>query len=307
MLYFFLSIVLLDFLRLLNWQFHFFPAFVKEDYEKAKEITALIVLIISSLVILFGYLNTRNIKVKTLTLNIERGSSSLTELNAVLAADIHLSPMDNELLLSKIVNKINELKPDVVFFAGDIVDDKGYILHKNNIGESFLRLKPKYGIYAVTGNHEFISGIKDAEKYIEDFKINLLRDSSVKIEDGFIIAGRDDRSGKSFTGKERLPLDKILEGTDRRYPVILMDHTPFGLEEAEKNNIALQLSGHVHNGQLYPLNYITGLIYEKSWGYLKKEKTHYYITCGAGTWGPPVRTGSFTEIVHLKLKFVHKI
>ncbi len=304
MLYFFISIVLIDFLRLLNWKLDFFPVFVKENYLIAKHIVAGTVLFITIVIILLGYINTRNLKVKTLNIEIAKGKCKLNELNVVMASDIHLSPMDNKSLLEKIIGKINELKPDIILLAGDIVDDKPFILNRNKIGSSLLRLKAKYGVYAATGNHEFITGIKEAEKYIENNNINLLRDSLVKIDDGFIVAARDDRSKKNFTGEDRLPLNKILNDSVKGYPIILLDHTPFGLEEAENNGVVLQLSGHVHNGQLYPLNYITRMIYEKSWGYLKKGETQYYVSCGAGTWGPPVRTGSYSEIVNLKIKFI---
>jgi uncharacterized protein len=304
MLYFFISIVLIDFIRLLNWRFDIFPVFIKENYLLTKHIAASAVLFLTLIVTLLGYINTRNLEVKTLNIEIAKGKCKLDELNIVMASDIHLSPMDNESLLEKIVAKINDLNPDIIFLAGDIVDDKPSVLNGNNIGDSFFKLKSKYGIYAATGNHEFITGIQEAEKYILNHNINLLRDSLIKTDDGFIVAARDDRSKKSFTGEERLELNRIINDSVKDYPIILMDHTPFGLEEAEKNSVALQLSGHVHNGQLYPLNYITGMIYEKSWGYLKKGKTQYYVSCGVGTWGPPVRTGSYSEIVNIKIKFI---
>ncbi len=304
MLYFFISIVLIDLIRLINWQLNFLPGFIKENYLLTKQIIALIVLIISFTIILYGYFNTRNFKVKTLNVEIARGASRLIELNAVLVSDIHLSPMDNETLLSKIVYKINGLKPDIIFIAGDLVDDKASVLNGNNIGPSILKLKSKYGVYASTGNHEFITGIKESEEYIKNHQINLLRDSLVNIDNSFIVAARDDRSKKSFTGEDRLSLEKIINESYKDYPIILMDHTPLGLDEAEKNGVALQLSGHVHNGQMFPLNLITNMIYEKSWGYLKKGNTQYYVSCGAGTWGAPVRTGSYSEIINLKIKFI---
>ena len=304
MLYFFLFIVLLDFIRLLNWRLDFFPNNIKEHYLLTKQIAAIIILFVVTVIIIFGFINTRNIRTKTLNIEISRKECKLDRLNVVLVSDIHLSPMDGESLLSKIVTRINSLNPDIIFFAGDIVDDKPSVLNGNNIGSSFLKLKSRYGIYSSTGNHEFITGIKESEKYIEDFKLNLLRDSSVRIDEGFIIAARDDRSKRSFTGEERLPLEKIINETDKKYPIILMDHTPFGLDEAERNGVALQLSGHVHNGQLFPLNFITNMIYEKGWGYLKKGDTQFYVSCGVGTWGPPVRTGSYPEIVNLKIKFI---
>ncbi len=304
MLYFFLFIVLLDFIRLLNWRFDFFPHNIKEHYLLTKQIAAIVILFVVAVIIISGFINTRAIRTKILNIEISRKECKLDTLNVVLVSDIHLSPMDGESLLSKIVTRINRLEPDIIFFAGDIVDDKPSVLNGNNIGSSFLRLKSRYGIYSSTGNHEFITGIKESEKYIEDFNLNLLRDSSVRIDDGFIIAARDDRSKRSFTGEERLPLEKIITETDKKYPIILMDHTPFGLDEAERNGVALQLSGHVHNGQLFPLNFITNMIYEKGWGYLKKGDTQFYVSCGAGTWGPPVRTGSYPEIVNLKIKFI---
>ncbi len=304
MLYFFLFIVLLDFTRLINLGLDFFPNNIKEHYLLTKQIAAIIILFVVTVIIIFGFINTRNIRTKTLNIEISRKECKLDRLNVVLVSDIHLSPMDGESLLSKIVTRINSLNPDIIFFAGDIVDDKPSVLNGNNIGSSFLKLKSRYGIYSSTGNHEFITGIKESEKYIEDFKLNLLRDSSVRIDEGFIIAARDDRSKRSFTGEERLPLEKIINETDKKYPIILMDHTPFGLDEAERNGVALQLSGHVHNGQLFPLNFITNMIYEKGWGYLKKGDTQFYVSCGVGTWGPPVRTGSYPEIVNLKIKFI---
>jgi hypothetical protein len=82
-----------------------------------------------------------------------------------------------------------------------------------------------------------------------------------------------------------------------------MDHQPFHLEESEQAGIDLQISGHTHAGQLWPFSYITRKVYELDWGYLKKGNTNYYVSCGLGTWGPPVRTGNTPEIVNFKLDF----
>jgi hypothetical protein len=95
-------------------------------------------------------------------------------------------------------------------------------------------------------------------------------------------------------------------GVDGRLPLLLLDHQPLGLEEAQVAGIDLQLSGHTHAGQLFPLNLINKLIYEQYWGYLRKGGTQYYVSCGLGTWGPPVRTGSTPEIVRIRLRFQDK-
>jgi hypothetical protein len=124
----------------------------------------------------------------------------------------------------------------------------------------------------------------------------------MKLNDSFYIIGREDRS-VSFTGDKRKSLIEIMKEKSGNLPTILLDHTPTGLNEAAENKIDLQLSGHTHNGQMFPLNFITGMIYELSRGYLKKGETHYYVSSGAGSWGPPVKLASDAEIVNIKIKF----
>jgi predicted MPP superfamily phosphohydrolase len=220
-----------------------------------------------------------------------------------MAADLHLSPIDGEKLLGRIVEKINSLEPDIILFAGDIVDDKAEVLMRSEIGESFKQLNPKYGIYAINGNHEFINDVESSVKFMENYNFHVLRDNHEFVDSSFYIIGREDVSMKQFTSSQRKALDEIVKPVEENYPKILLDHTPVKLEQAEKNSINLQLSGHTHHGQIWPGNIITNLIYEISWGYKKKGKTHYYVTSGAGTWGPPVRTGSKSEIVNIKVIF----
>lgn len=304
MIYFLLSIILIDILRLFNWQLNFFPSFIKENYLQVKFFAAIVIFFITGTIVTAGFINTRNVQVKTLELKLPKGNSRLEKLNIVMVSDIHLSPMDNEKFLSRIVDKINSLNPEIVLIAGDLFDDHAEILRQRAIGPALLKLKSQYGTYAITGNHEFINGVDSAITFIESYNIKMLRDTSTLIDNSFYLVGRDDRAKKQFTGKDRKPLEEIMKSVDKSFPIILMDHTPFGLGEAEKNGIDLQLSGHTHHGQMFPANLITKMIYEVSWGYLKKGNTQYYVSCGAGTWGPPVRTRSNSEIVNLKIKFV---
>ncbi|HSD63618.1 MAG TPA: metallophosphoesterase [Ignavibacteriaceae bacterium] len=303
MLYFILFIVFFDILKLLNNYLTYFPSSISINYKQWKFGLFIFVILVTSVIVFTGYINTRIVNIKNLELTLRKGSSPINKLNIVSFADIHLTPMNNEELLSIIIDKANSLNPDIVLIPGDFADEKTEWLETNGIGKSFLRLNPKYGVFASTGNHEFIVGINNIPKFITDHNIRLLRDENILIDGSFYLAARDDYSKKQFTGEERKPLSLILNNRKEDYPVILMDHTPFKLDEAEKNNIDLQLSGHTHHAQLWPLNFLTGLIYEKDWGYLKKGNTQYYITCGVGTWGPPVRTGSKTEIVNIKIKF----
>jgi predicted MPP superfamily phosphohydrolase len=302
LVYFLLSILFID-IRLFDGWFHFLPSIITENYENAKKITAIVVIALVGLIVFLGNLNKRNIEIRTLEINIPKGDSKLNELNIVMASDIHLSPIDGERLLVRIVDKINSLNPDIVLLAGDIVDDKAKVLEDRGIGESFRKLKSKYGIYSITGNHEFINGVDSCVRYAENFGIKFLRDSYTMIDSSFYLIGRDDTSMTQFTGKRRKTLEEIVKDISGNYPKILLDHTPFKLEQAEQNKMDLQLSGHTHHGQIWPGNIITNMIYELSWGYKKKGNTHYYVSSGAGTWGPPVRIGSSSEVVNIKVKF----
>jgi predicted MPP superfamily phosphohydrolase len=118
-----------------------------------------------------------------------------------------------------------------------------------------------------------------------------------------VIVGREDRSIGQFAGKKRKSLHELLENVNRTLPIILMDHQPFRLDEAEKEGVDIQLSGHTHHGQLWPFNFITRRIFEVSRGYKKKGNLHVYVSAGVGTWGPPVRTGNRPEIVQLLVMF----
>jgi uncharacterized protein len=304
LLYFFLSIVLIDLLRLINWKLNFFPAFITQNYVTAKFITGVVIVIVVSIVILFGYLNTRNIVVNTHDINLPKKSGKLDELNVVLVADFHLTPINDGKKLKEIVEVINSLNPDIVLMPGDIVDDKVGILKIRKIGDDLRNIRSKYGVYASNGNHEFIVGIDEALPYLQSLDVKVLSDSAELIDESFFVIGRDDRARKNFTGVDRKPLAEILENVNKNYPTIIIDHTPLELDEIVKNNIDLQLSGHTHHGQLFPANLITSMIYEVSWGHLKKGNTQFYVTCGVGTWGPPVRIGSDSEVVNLKIKFV---
>lgn len=304
MLYFFLFIILIDVTKLLNSFFNIYPLFITDNYPAARFITFLSVVFITVLIIIAGYINTRNIKINYAEIEIPKKSSELSALNIVLVADFHLTPINNGKLLNKIVEKINTIDADIVLMPGDILDDNINILRRREIGKGLSKIKSKYGVFVSNGNHEFINGVEEADKYMNELNLKVLKDSAILVDSSFYILGREDRTKRSFTGEKRKSLKEILKQVNRSFPVIIIDHTPSGLDEIVEEDIELQLSGHTHHGQMFPLNLITNLIYEVSWGYLKKEQTQFYVTCGVGTWGPPVRLGSDSEIVNLKLKFL---
>jgi len=303
MFYSFLFLITIDLIKIINHFLHFLPSFITENPVKVKKFLSVSISILIFILIMGGYFTSKIINIRKYDLFINKKAGNLKSLNIVMASDLHLGTINGKMFAYKIVDKINKLKPDIILFAGDIIDEDIKPVLKDNVGEALFELKAKYGIFGITGNHEYIGGVDDAVNYLNAHKIQMLRDSSILIDNAFYIVGREDRSINRFSEKKRKELNELTKDLDKSLPNILMDHQPFHLEEAEQNGIDLQLSGHTHYGQLWPLNYIIRKIYELPWGYKLKGNTHYYVSCGAGGWGPPIRIGSLPEIVNIKLHF----
>ena len=301
MVYFLLFSVFFDIIRAVNYFFPFYATEPGLKYSALKFFLFICVLAAVFVIVFLGFINARIPRIKKLEIKIPK-PSKFKSLKLAVASDIHLGTIVSRLMLEKIVRLINSLEADIVLLPGDVVDEDIGPVIKQNLGETLRQIKSKYGVYAITGNHEYIGGVEPACKYLEEHGIKMLRDSYVLIEDEIYIAGREDRSIKQFSGKLRKPLEGILTGIDKSKPLILMDHQPIKLIEAEKNGVDLQLSGHTHHGQLWPFNFITKKVYELSRGYKTKGGTQYYVSCGVGTWGPPIRTGNKPEIINIELK-----
>ena len=303
MFYFFLSLVAVDLLRLINHFVPFFPEIISKNPEKTKRFTALVIILFVFITVAGGYINTKMIVVQHYKIPVKKSAGNLKSLNIAMASDIHLGTILDSSFLEKVVDKINALNPDIVLLPGDVIDeDIGPVL-RDNMGHLLEKIKSKYGVYAVTGNHEYIGGVDAACNYLTSHGIKMLRDSVIKIDNAFYLIGREDIAIRQFAHKQRKDLKELLNGVDHSFPLIMMDHEPFKLNEAFENGIDLQLSGHTHNGQLWPMNFLISKIYELGWGYMIKGNTHYYVSCGVGGWGPPIRTGSRPEIVNIKLVF----
>jgi len=205
--------------------------------------------------------------------------------------------------LVRIVEKVNALEPDLILIPGDIIDEDIAPVIRSNVGDTLRRLKAKDGVFAVTGNHEYIGGAQKAKQYLQLHGIRLLNDEAVFIDESYYLVGREDLMKKRMGKEGRKDLSQIMTSVNKNFPVILLDHQPFHLEQAVEAGIDLQLSGHTHHGQLWPFQLITRWVYEKSWGYLKKGHTHFYISSGVGGWGPPIRTVNRPEIVQINLSF----
>lgn len=297
-----LFFIFFDIIRLINYIIPFFPSFITVNYEKTKLIIGSVSLLIISVIFISGYLNAQTIRVKELSVKINKNKASFETLNVVAVSDIHLGIAVNEKATTKLIDKINELKPDLVLIGGDIVDDNLKVVKHFKLIEKFSKIESKYGVYSCLGNHEYIGkAYKENDlAFFEQNGIHMLKDTSVKIDNKFYIIGRDDVEGKMTTGNNRKTLEELTKDIDFELPVFLLDHQPFKLEQTAEYAVDFQFSGHTHNGQFWPFNYITGLLFEEDWGYLQKKNTHFYISSGFGTAVVPIKVGNHSEIVNIK-------
>lgn len=264
----------------------------------------LLVVVVVSILLLYGSWNARNPQIQHYDVTIAKQAGDLRQLHVVMVSDIHLGSIVDNARLEGLVASINQLDPDVVLFAGDIIDENVNYFAEQRMPDTFRKLKPRFGTYACFGNHDYLGGQAEQVKdYLLDAGVVVLRDSHVRINEQFYIVGRDDRTRQRVSGKPRLELGKVLAGVDHSLPIILLDHQPYNLEEGVQQGVDLQLSGHTHRGQFFPNNFITHWIYKNDWGYLKQDSFQVIVSSGFGTWGPPIRIGNTPEIVDIVIRF----
>lgn len=251
----------------------------------------------------YGNYRFKNPVVTELNLSVLKKSPNVSHLKAVLVSDMHVGLLINKDMLRTYVDKIMEQKPDIILMVGDIIDFDLASVKQQNMEEEFRRLDAPYGVYMSTGNHEYIKLEDEADEekiswLSQTAGLSVLRDSVVMISDSFYLVGRED---DKKTGRK--PLEEIIKGIDKEYPVIVMNHEPHKLSEEVNAGVDIALYGHTHNGQLFPYPIILKAIYEVVYGYKKKDDTHIYVSSGLGLAGPQYRIGTVSEIVVLNIDF----
>jgi len=250
-------------------------------------------------IVILGRLHYENIKVNEYRVEIPGRSAGIEHLRIALAADFHLSDVSEPRLIEKIIAKINSSHPDIVLLAGDLMEGDRKDFAVGRYAALFRQLRAKYGVYASLGNHEY-HRVADRGGFFALAGITVLDDRFVIIDRSFCLAGRSDlRRGSKRS------LDQVLRGAPRDLPLILMDHRPTEFAETLRRPVDIQLSAHTHHGQLFPIHWITRLKYDLSWGTKRIRQTHFFVTCGAQTWGPPVRTAGDSEIMLIQVAFAH--
>ncbi len=304
MLYGFMAVLAIDLVRLVNAFVPFLPRSMFAAGSRTGPVLFAVAAGAVVLTVALGAWNATRLRTVDLDLRIPARAGALEKLTVVAASDLHLGALVGPSRLKKVVARMNALEPDVVLFAGDVVDETVTAEIEAKLGGIMRELRAPLGLFACAGNHEFYSGLERNLACLRACGITVLQDEAVAVAGAFILVGRRDPSSLGMQEK-RLSIGDILasSGLAADLPVFVLDHQPLRLEEAEQAGAALQISGHTHDGQVFPIDLVNSLIYELNWGHLRKGNTHYYVTSGAGTWGPPVRVGSRAEIVRIRISF----
>jgi len=243
-------------------------------------------LLISLCVCAYGYREALNIGTEHLSIATEKLPQGVDRLRIVQISDVHLGLIVRRERLALILEKVKEANPDIVVSTGDLVD--GQINHLEGLAEMMAAIKPRYGKYAVLGNHEYYAGLKQALAFKKAAGFMLLRNEGANIDNVITLAGVDDPAAKYLGVYNEVDEKALLCSFPRERFTVLLKHRPL-IASASIGLFDLQLSGHVHKGQIFPFSLLTKLYYPNYAGLLKVDGSLLYVSRGAGTWGPPIR------------------
>jgi uncharacterized protein len=247
----------------------------------------------------YGYFEALNIRTELLTIKSPKIPVNIGRVRIVQISDVHLGLIVGEERLKNIVKNIQAAEPDILVSTGDLVD--GQLDNLTGLAGILKEVKTKYGKYAITGNHEFYAGITQALHFTEQAGFTMLRGEGLTVPGLITIAGVDDPQAKSFGSVPNKTEKELLSGFPRDRFTLFLKHRPF----VDKNALGLfdlQLSGHVHRGQIFPFSIITGLYYPVQAGFAElTDNSKLYVSRGCGTWGPPIRFMSPPEVTVIDL------
>jgi len=238
------------------------------------------------------------VEVKRVRIPLAKLPSGTAPYRIVQLTDIHLGPTIGREFMDDVVARVNALEPDCVVITGDLVD--GSVTELGALAAPLRELKARDGVYFVTGNHEYYSGVDAWLAFLGDQGVRVLRNERLAVGP-LDLAGVDDWSAKSFGNGHGQDVPRALTGRDTSRPLVLLAHQPQTIVEAESLGVDLQLSGHTHGGQIFPWKYAVKLVTPYVAGLYRHKSATVYVSRGTGYWGPPMRVGSPAEITELEL------
>jgi len=241
----------------------------------------------------YGVWNAYHPKIKNITVKINNLPEAWRGKTAVQLSDVHLGHILGANFLAGVVQQVNAENPDMVFITGDLFD--GMDGNLDTLVGPLNDIKAPEGTYFVTGNHETYLGVSNALAVLEKTPVKVLNDELVNIDGMQIVGVSFPERGTSKNIEETI---KNMSGFNAGNPSILLYHNPRQVEQARNSGVNLQLAGHTHKGQLFPIRFIDLLIYGKYYYGLHQEGNFsIYTSAGVGTWGPTIRTDADPEIV----------
>jgi hypothetical protein len=290
---FFSASVLIDLYRLILW---LSGLILNRDFASVAfgaKTAFMIPCCISFGICVYGYYEALNVVAEHIIIETNKLPSGVERFRIAQISDVHLGLIVREARLNGILDKVRKADADVVVSTGDLLD--GQINGMQSLSKMLNDINPRYGKYAVTGNHEFFAGIKPATDFIESSGFRLLRGESASIGNIVVFAGIDDPSVSYSTWNSTPDEKALLSSLSRERFIILLKHRPL-IRQDSAGLFDLQLSGHVHKGQIFPFSLLTKLYYNHHAGLLTFEGGALYISRGSGTWGPPIRFLASPEV-----------
>lgn len=231
-------------------------------------------------------------------------SSPARPLRLIYFSDLHLDPLFSYAKLEALTDTLKALQPDAVLFGGDLADMPVSQLDGNGYGSLIRRITPPLGFFAVSGNHEaYMKPAGSTLQWLKEQGVTVLLDSTV-CTPLFCITGRLDHQYASHLDIKRRPLSLLSPDVADR-PWIVLDHQPKGLDSLDRlspRRPDLGLSGHTHDGQFFPWNFVIHGIWDLPYGLGERQGTPWITSSGLGQWGPPIRVGTDAEILLLNLE-----
>ncbi len=287
-----------------------------------KNIIGLVLLLVITLSLslcIYGSKHARDFKTNSYSISIDKDGGNVKQLKVVLLADLHLGHSIGLEEVTEIVKIVNSCQPDIVFVAGDIIDnDFDAIENRKKIEKEFQSMKSTYGTYAVWGNHDVeetliggftIENDKDAKwdtrtvSFLKDCGFTMLEDESVLIDNSFYVVGVLDPHKPGNGLSTTKSIDELLNGLDCSKPIFELTHEPVHLKEISNKGIDVSFAGHTHGGQFFPLTLVQPLKWENYWGMKKIGHMYSFVTSGIGVYGPDMRIGSDAEVMSITISF----
>lgn len=259
-----------------------------------KQIILLVVIVATTFINLYGLFEAWNIKTREITLKTDKFPEGIEQLRVVQISDVHFSQINGVGLANRITDIVMDLKPDLLVSTGDLIDDG--LKDPDKVEVLFKSIRTKYGKYAVTGNHEFFGDLLKNLRFTESCGFMMLRNKSVKVKDYINIAGVDDPAGNNNGRVKAIDESAVMEDFSTDMINIFLKHQP-RIKKDSIGKFDIQLSGHSHDGQIFPFKYLVRIMFKYMSGiYYLGDNSYLYVSRGTGTWGPPVRFLSPPEI-----------